>query len=209
MKDLERTSLLIVLAVLTLGGCGTGATVDVRYPEELTNRAVLASAPPRRVAIGPVVDRRADVSRIGSWPKDDGAIVTRRPVPEIVHGALVAELTRNGHTVVTETPELNVAVTIEAFWLDTMRIYPGRQYVGRVAMLVTVTDSRGGSTLLNRRFIGIKRQLVEETSKQAARDVMDAALARALHDLATEPEFVAVFRSGISRDTRARGGGAS
>ena len=209
MKNLERTSLLIVLALLTLGGCGTGATVDVRYPEELTNRAVLASAPPRRVAIGPVVDRRADVSRIGSWPKDDGAIVTRRPVPEIVHGALAAELTRNGHTVVTEAPELNLTVTIEAFWLDTMRIYPGRQYVGRVAMLVTVTDSRGGSTLLSRRFIGTKRQLVEETSKQAARDVMDAALARALHDLATEPEFVAVFRSGITRDTRARGDRAS
>ena len=197
MKNLERTFLLIVLALLTLGGCGTGATVDVRYPDELTNRAVLASAPPRRVAIGPVVDRRADVSRIGSWPKDDGAIVTRRPVPEIVHSALAAELTRNGHTVVTETPELNLAVTLEAFWLDTMQTYPGRQYLGRVVMLVTVTDSRGGSTLLSRRFIGIKRQLVEETSKQAVRDVMDAALARALHDLATEPEFVAVFRSGI------------
>jgi hypothetical protein len=184
---------VVALALVTLGGCGTGATLDVRYREESARPAVLALAPPRRVAVGPVADRRVDASRIGSWPKDDGAIVTRRPVGEIVHGAIVAELTKNGHAIVSETPDLAVAAAVEAFSLDTMRSYPGRQYLGRVVMVVTVMDARNGSTLLSRRFIGTKRRLVDGTSEQAAVDVMDAALARAIHDFATDPQLVAVL----------------
>jgi hypothetical protein len=183
----------VALALVAVGGCGTGATLDVRYPDEATRPAVLTSAPPRRVAVAPVVDGRVDGSRIGSWPKDDGAIVTRRPVAEIVHGAIVAELGKNGHGVVADAPDLAMATTVEAFSLDTMRTYPGRQYLGRVVIAVTVTDGRSGATLLSRRFIGIKRRLVDETSEQAAQDVMDAALARAMHDFATDPELVAVL----------------
>jgi hypothetical protein len=185
--------LVLGLALLAVAGCGTGATLDVRYPEASTRLGVLASSPPRRVAVAPVVDRRIDGGRIGSWPKDDGAIVTRRPVAEIVHGALVAELTRNGHSIVAAAPDLTVSAAVEAFWLETMRVYPGRQYLGRVVILVTVTDPRDGATLVSRRFIGTRRRLVDGTSEEAARDVMDAALARAMHDLATDPEVVAVL----------------
>ena len=184
---------VVGLALLAVGGCGTGATLDVRYPAESTRPAGLASGPPRRVAVVPVADRRVDASRIGAWPKDDGAILTRQPVAEIVHGAIVTELIRSGHTIVSETPDLAVAAAVEAFWLDMTRIYPGRQYLARVVIVVSVTDWRDGSTLLSRRFIGTKRRLVDGTSEQAARDVMDAALARAMHDLATDPDLIAVL----------------
>jgi hypothetical protein len=182
-----------VLAHVAIGGCGSGATLDVRYPEDSTMPAVLASAPPRHLAVGPVADRRVDGSRIGSWPKDDGAIVTPRPVAAIIRDAIVTELTRNGHRVVSETPDLSLAAAVEAFSLETTRIYPGRQYLGRVVLVVTVTDARDGSALLTRRFIGIRRRLVDETSEQAALDVMNAALARAMRDLATDPDLVAVL----------------
>ena len=184
---------IAALALVALGGCGTGATLDVQYGESSTRPAVLASTPPRRVVVAPVADRRVDTGRIGSWPKDDGAVVTRRPVTEIVHSAIVAELTQNGHRIASDTPDLTVAAAVEAFSLDTMRSYPGRQFLGRVVLVVTVMDGRNGSPLVSRRFIGITRRLVDETSKQAAQDVMDAALARAMHDLATDPELIAVL----------------
>jgi hypothetical protein len=194
VRGLHAGSLaLLGLSLVALGGCGTGTTLDVRYREESTRPGVLASAPPRRLSVAPVVDRRADASRIGSWPKDDGAIVTRRPVAQIVHDALVAELTRNGHHIVSTAPDLAVAATVEAFWLETTRSYPGRQYLGRVVIVVTVMDPRDGSTLVSRRFIGTRRRLVDGASEAAARDVMDAALARAMHDLATDAEMVAVL----------------
>jgi hypothetical protein len=181
------------LSFSMLYGCGSGTTLDVRYPDQSTQPALLASAPPRRVAVLPVADRRIDGSRIGSWPKDDGAIVTSRPVAEIVHAALVAELTRNGHTIAVETPDLTLAAAVEAFSLESTRIYPGRQFLGRVVIVLTVTDGRSGSSVLSRRFIGIKRRLVDETSEQVAQEVMDAALARAMRDLATDPELAAVL----------------
>jgi hypothetical protein len=194
VRRIHAASLAILgLALLAVAGCGTGTTLDVRYREESTRPGVLASSPPRRLAVPPVADRRIDGSRIGSWPKDDGAIVTSRPVAEIVHGALVAELTRNGHSIVSAMPDFAVSAAVEAFWLETMRVYPGRQYLGRVVIAITVTDPRDGSTLVSRRFIGTRRRLVDGTSEEAARDVMDAALARAMHDLATDTELVAVL----------------
>jgi hypothetical protein len=183
----------VALALAALGGCGTGATLDIRYGDESTRAAILASAPPRRLAVSPVADRRVDASRIGSWPEDDGAIVTPRSVAEIVHGAIVSELTRNGHRIVSEAPDLAVSAAVDVFSLETMRIHPGRQYLGRVVLVVTVMEARTGSALLTRRFIGSRRRLVDGTSEQAALDVMNAALARAMHDFATDPDVVAAL----------------
>jgi len=186
---------LIVVALIGYG-CATGATLGVRYPEQGAHASVLASVPPRRVAVVPVVDQRADITRIGSWPKDEGAIVTTEPVVDIVQAALVTELTANGHAIVAEAPDVVVATTVEAFWLETTRSYPGWLYLGRVVILVRVTDGHSGSVLLARRFIGIKRTQADGASKSVSREVLDDALARVMHDVATDPEMLTVFRRG-------------
>ena len=194
MKARQRVVPLIVVALSIGSGCATGATLGVRYPEQDAHASVLASVPPRRVTVVPVVDQRADITRVGSWPKDAGAIVTNEPVVDIVRAALVTELTANGHAIVFEAPDVVIATTVEAFWLETVRSYPGWQYLGRVVILVRVTDGRSGSLLLNRRFIGIKRAQADAASKGVSRDVLDDALARVVHDLATDPEMLVVFR---------------
>ena len=56
-----------------------------------------------------------------------------------------------------------------------------------------VTDRPSGKPLFTRRYVGIKRQTADREATQAARDVMDAALARAMHDLATDPELAQAF----------------
>jgi len=64
----------MALSLLALSGCGaTSSTVDVGYPEPAANRAMLSSAPPRRIAISPVAARRMETARIGSRPKANGA----------------------------------------------------------------------------------------------------------------------------------------
>jgi hypothetical protein len=58
--QLARTSTVLLTVLLPLvSGCGT-AGLDVHYPEARVNRTVLASAPPRRVEVGPVADRRME-----------------------------------------------------------------------------------------------------------------------------------------------------
>ena len=196
MTRQQWSRLALTLSLLALGGCAASSALDVRYPETGANRAMLASAPARRVAISPVTDRRMDTTRIGSKPKAEGDIVTSRPVTDIVRDALAVEVGKNGHSVLSDKQDVVLGAAVEEFWLDVVTGYTTTQYVGRVVIALTVADGRSGNTLLARRYVGIKRQQVDKPSESAWRDVMDAALARTMHDLATDPDLVAALRSG-------------
>ena len=194
-RRLARTSsVLLSLLLPTISGCGT-AGLDVHYPESHVNRTVLASAPPRRVEVRPVADRRIDTTRIGVKPKNEGDIVTSRPVADLVREALVLELSKNGHSVVSDGWEVVLAASVEDFRLDEVAGYARTRYVGRVVIAVNIVDDRGGEILLARRYVGIKRRDVDKASDDARRETMNAALARTMHDLATDPELAKVLVS--------------
>jgi uncharacterized lipoprotein YajG len=186
----RMTPLILAAALSTLAGC---ASLDIGYPETVANRARLASVAPRRVVVGPITDRRMDQTRIGAKPKNGDGITTKRPVADIVHEALVVELTKNGHVVVPAEGDIRVAVDVEDFWLDAAGHNATTQYIGRVALALAVTDERGGATLVTRRYVGTKRRQAEADSKDAWRDVMNIALARTMRDIATDPELVAAL----------------
>ena len=185
-------ALVSLVVLLIAGGCSSASTngLDVGYPEAGANRAMLAGITPLRMAIGPVIDRRADAVRVGSSPLDKKDIVTRRPVTDIVRDALVVELGTNGHAVVGTGADAAFAVDIDEFWLDLLPSYGATHYVGKVAVALAVTNGRTGERVVARRYTGIRRQLVEADSRDARRAVMDAALARTMHDLATDRVLV-------------------
>jgi hypothetical protein len=145
------------------------------------------------VEIAPVADRRMDTARIGSKPKDGGDIVTSRPVTEIVGEAITLEIRKNGHAVVSDKKDVILAAAVEEFRLDVVAGYSSTQYVGRVVLAVTLADGRGGDQLLSRRYVGISRRQIDKGSDNDWRDLMDVALARTMHDLATDPELAAVL----------------
>ena len=195
------TSLMGLVAVLAAAGCGRSG-LDVRYPEARAHAAMLAAAAPRQVEVSPVVDRRAQTKRLGTDHKN-GDIVTSRAVVDIVHEALVVELTKNGYAIGSDRRDVIIAADVEEFWLDVVSGYAKTQYVGKVAIALRVADGRTGGMLLTRRYIGIKRREVDKGSNDVARTVMDAALARTMHDMATDPELVAAFaRSRASASSR-------
>jgi len=184
---------LLSLAALVSSGCARPSGLDVRYPEAGANRAMLASVERRRVEIKPVTDGRVDTTRIGSKPDNGGDLVTSRPVADIVHEALAVEIGKNGHAVVAERSDVVLAADVEEFWLDVVRGYTTTQYVGKVVIAVTVLDGRTGDSILTRRYVGVRRRQVDTVSDDAAREVMDAALARSIRDLATDPALVTAF----------------
>jgi uncharacterized lipoprotein YajG len=186
-------ALLCSLALASGAGCARNQRLDVRYPEAGVNRALLASVPPQRVGISPVVDRRLDTSRIGSLPNDGRGIVTRRPVSDIVRDALAVEVSRNGHAVLPDAQDVVLAAEVEEFWLDVVVGRSHAQYVGKVVLALAVVDGRNGETLFTRHYAGTKRREADADAKDVAREVMDAALARTLHDFATDPKVVAAF----------------
>jgi hypothetical protein len=136
-----------------------------------------------------MTDRRADASRIGVTPEGGKALVTSRPVSDIVHDALVAEVGANGHQIVDGPGDVVLSGDVQEFWLDALGDSGSRQYVGRVAITLALADGRTGERLLTRRYVGIRRQTADADAKAAWRDVMDLALARTMHDVATDPEL--------------------
>ena len=184
---------LLSLAALVSAGCARPSGLDVRYPEAGANRAMLASVESRRVEIKPVTDGRVDTTRIGSKPDNGGDLVTSRPVADIVREALAVEIGKNGHAVVVSRSDVILAADVEEFWLDVVRGYATTQYVGKVVIALTVLDGRTGDGILTRRYVGVRRRQVDTVSDDAAREVMDAALARSIRDLATDPALVTAF----------------
>lgn len=195
----RASSLLAIAAVVGLLGCSRSVTLDVRYPDAGVNRAMLASARPRRVDIRPLADRRADTARIGVQADGDKPIVTSRAVADIVREALVSEVQKNGHAVVADNAELVLAADVDEFWLDAVAAYASVHYVGKVALSVAVVDARTGETLVTRRYVGIRRQQAKRDDKHAGLEVMDTALSRALHDLATDVELAEAFGARLPR----------
>jgi len=184
---------LLSLAALVSAGCARPSGLDVRYPEAGANRAMLASVESRRVEIKPVTDGRVDTTRIGSKPDNGGDLVTSRPVADIVREALAVEIGKNGHAVVVSRSDVILAADVEEFWLDVVRGYATTQYVGKVVIALTVLDGRTGDGIVTRRYVGVRRRHVDTVSDDAAREVMDAALARSIRDLATDPALVTAF----------------
>jgi hypothetical protein len=186
-----RVVLAAVATSAILAGCTSA--LDVRYHEAGANRGLLASVAPRRVIVGPIADRRMDQTRIGAAPKNGDAITTTRTVADAVREALVVELTKNGHAIVSDGGDIRLVADVEEFWLDTAGRDGTTHYVGRVALAVAVRDERTGATLFMRRYAGIRRRAAEPDAREAWREVMDAALARTLRDIATDAEFVAAL----------------
>jgi uncharacterized lipoprotein YajG len=180
-----------ILGCVVLFGCAH--TIDVRYPEAGVHPAFLTSVGPRRVTIEFVVDRRPDPTRIGIDPKGKKPLVSRRPVADIVHEALAAELQRNGHTIVPDRDDLVWTAEVEDFSVDMVVGRPGAQYVGQVALAIAINDGHSGQRLVARRYVTLKRRTADGDARDAVRDVMNAALARAMHDLATDPELARAF----------------
>ena len=58
-----------------------------------------------------------------------------------------------------------------------------------------------GEILLTRRYVGIKRRQIDKDSEDARPETMNAALARTMHDLATDPELA----KALTRAQAARG----
>src|SRR5215467_2363893 len=172
MRAFAAPALLSLAALLGGAGCASVSTLDVAYPEASVNRAMLASVQSRRVEIRPVADRRMDVGRIGTRPADGKAVVTSRPVPDVVREALALEIGKNGHALVTERGDVVLAADVDEFWLDAIAGYTTTQYVGRVVIALTLVDGPTGSPLATRRYVGIKRQQVDKPTDDAARAVM-------------------------------------
>src|SRR5262249_11946366 len=103
------------------------------------------------------------------------------------------EFRRSGYSLVADRSDVAVAAQVEEFWLDVVNGYKRVQYVGRVAIALTVIDGRGSGRVLVHRYVGIARPEADPAIERAGLAVRDAAPARTIHDAATDPTVLAAL----------------
>ena len=81
-------------------------------------------------------------TRIGVKPRNEGDIVTSRPVADLVREALALELSKNGHSVVSAERDVVLPASVEDFRLDEVPGYGSTRYVGRVVIALNIADGQ-------------------------------------------------------------------
>src|SRR5258706_13309204 len=111
MTSTRALGALVVLVIVSLWGCA--------LPAPPSRPASRPAAPPfddvRRVAVVVTGEsRRVDPGRIGSKPDSGKAVVTARPVIDVVREALAVEIGKNGHALVTERGDVVLATAAQS-----------------------------------------------------------------------------------------------
>lgn len=191
-----RTSRSLVVACLALlvGGCVlSDASLDVGYRAAQASRGALATAPPTRLDLGPIADRRPERDGVGykRWGFRDqwktAKMTTDRPVPEIVREALAIELAKNGHTVGGTRDDLLVTGEVTAFWCDTRAGVSAWEFVASTGLDLVLTDRQAGRVLYRRTYRGYHRDTVVHAALASAwEQVLNRALEQMMREIETD-----------------------
>lgn len=141
-----------------------------------------------------VVDGRISNSRqvgtlspLGDYREKRAAILSARPVQEIVQQAIVEELQKKGFKV--GPSRTAVVAEVNEFYSDTkLALFRAAMIVGEVRLAVQVRDSAGR--------ILYTRTLTGQTKRANAQMALEAALALAISELMSDRTFMQSMLNG-------------
>ena len=188
MKSFNFTILVFIffLAILSLCGCMTPATIQVQY-HSLTAPSPISGAGRVKVYVQ-VTDGRINNSRqvgnlnpAGDYREKKTAIFSAQPVPEIVQQAIVEELRKRGFQI--GPSRTTVMAEVNKFYSDYKQNFlDSAAVVGEVRLAV---QARGPDS-----DILYTRTLTGQTRHANVQTALEAALASAISDLMSDQAFI-------------------
>jgi len=182
-----------------LSGCAfTQAKLNVGYDEAKASKGPLSAVRPLRVAVGEFKDIRPEQDKIGYKRNGFGVktanIVTTKPVPEIIREAFVAELSKNGHGIATDKKDIALSGEITTFWFDYQMNFWTIEFMGTVAVNLTLTDGKTGSALFSRQYQGHYNEKSMGGWTGTWQQVMNTAVERMMEEVSTDPKLLEAFK---------------
>jgi hypothetical protein len=149
-----------------------------------------------------LADLRSDTDGIGYQKSPYGGkgapIRTVKPVSHIVREALMADLVRNGHQVVAVRKESDVVISgaISKFWLDLQVRFWSTEFIGTVAVNLTVVNTKTDEVIDAHGYQSIYSEKVSARNvKSQSERVMNVALARLVREISTDSRVIRALRS--------------
>ncbi|MBC8412159.1 MAG: hypothetical protein ISR96_06635 [Nitrospira sp.] len=149
-NQLSLTFLLCSILILT--GCGP-SVLKIDYQPLPNSDNILASIQPQKIHLLPFTDsREGDIAKTligGKQLGEDGVVYdvnSEKPVAEIMHDAVKAELLRSGHSVVDSDGSFTMMGTVETFWLHTDVSEEDWDVIANVAIRLELKNNSSGKS---------------------------------------------------------------
>lgn len=198
---MKRSVPLVVLALsgLLVGGCAlTTANLNIAYDPTKASQSPLATVRPLGVKVADLVDKRPETDKIGYKKNAYGTkmapIRTTKPVSQIVREALAAEFARNGHQAGREATDIVVSGDVSTFWFDVEVGFWTVEFIGAVAVDLTVANAKTNEVILTRKYQGSYNEKSAGGLEGTWERVMNTALERLVREVSTDANLIRALR---------------
>lgn len=192
MKRLMITTVLGF--VILFSGCAmTQGNLNVSYDETKSKVGPLSAIRPLKAEIREFVDKRSVKDKIGYKRNAYGAqmasIVTTTPVPKIIRDAIATEFAKNGHQVVSLTPDIIIEGDVDTFWFDMQVNFFTIEFMGTVGVTMRVIDPGTGEVLYSEKSEGHYNEKSMGGLEGTWERVMNTALENMIRQMSTDKKL--------------------
>jgi hypothetical protein len=187
------------IAILFISCAYTQSDLNVAYNLDNAKRGPLSSLKALNIEIAEFMDKRPERDSIGykrdGFGNKGGKIVTKKPVPQIVREALLAEFKKNRHRIVSsDQADVYLSGRINTFFFD-MQTGWTIEFVGMVGIDLVVTNSKTKEVLLTRTYQGSYSEKCLAGLEGTWERVMSKALERMVRQVSIDHRLVRALRS--------------
>jgi len=187
---------VIAAALIFTSGCAfSTANLNVSYDSAKAKVGPLSSVKPMKIVVGGFADKRSEKDKIGyvrnGFGMNTANVLTTRPVPEVVRDAVVAALSKNGHTIVTgDQKSISLSGSIERFWFESQVNFWTIEFMGTIDVELVIQDGRTGQQLFSKRYTGHHNAKMPGGYHKEMADVMNRTLENLVNQISGDPKLI-------------------
>ncbi len=186
--------------LLFVSGCAfSQAELEVKYDQARAKLGPLSSIKSLEIQVAQFEDKRPHDHTIGykrtGFGTKAGNVVTTRPVTEIVREAIVITLQKNGHVITNKKENIKISGVVETFWFEYQMNVFTMEFIGTIAVNLTLEDSQTNNSLFSKRYFGHHNAELYSGYHKEMAQVMNSALEDLTTQITTDTQLIEALQS--------------
>ncbi len=158
----------------------------------------LSNIKPLKIEFDTFADNRQTQDRIGDlrngFGGKAGVVNTARPVPEIVHDAVVQIFAKNGHTANPAEKDIVISGSVDTYWFESQLRMSSVELMGTIDITLTVRDNKG-NTLYTKKYSGHHDRILGLFWPKTIIEIMDAAMENLIDQIPYDTQLIEAIKS--------------
>lgn len=184
---------LLLVVVLVQGCAFTTARLNIAVRPDANFKGPLSQVAPMKFDIKALEDARSDKARIGwkrnGYGQNTAAILSTRPVTELVAEGIRAGLQQNGQTIGIPS-DINISGSVTRFWFEVKPNFWTIEFTGNVECDLEFVSNRTNSVIYKSRYSGTYTKKTGGGLEATWTEVMDASIEKLVEDIAFDANLI-------------------